>query len=632
MVWFLLRMDQIHFKEEFATDLNARQIRYLMTCLDRLPEPITVSFDAQESWSDACWDAFIDELPRSKGIKRIVDPGGRYSKKDLKPFLTAINHNPTICELEIRCSISTAAVLNDYLAHNKTLRKLSLEYEASDDVSTAPDLSYGLLANCSLTDLTLDYWPVTPALAHVLAAPGKAVTRLHLRQCRFAAGAVTALADALAEAHTLTSLSIDFFCSVCLAEQKAFHDALRCNRSLVTLHLNYMGATHTHLFSLWEMLRVNLRLCNISHGLEPNPIEVTDHLLHWALLPQIRERLKENLELPFLADHFPMAQQAFSILPGNLPYLPPDASANIARFLLQTDASALPTYRTLHMLALHSEIRAQGRPAFPEHLDLASHPHAQQLAQCGRQALPLPPDVTRSIALFCIRHKAAHALNWLVVHACKGELDLRASQFEPGEAGWLIRWTRAAPCHIKLRLDHVALKTQDIADIARHLAGNPALTALSLQGCVIAAKGLQLICEALKTNTAMVRLLLSKDLITPEKEAPDRSIWPTQLWNEGSAGGYDDSVGRALAEAFYLGNIPIYPVKKARYNLFEDLLKSPTPTYLSMATIAFALRRNNRLHNGVPDLANVLPDKAFVDEISIASKAFSEGGFEPAPE
>lgn len=72
-------------------------------------------------------------------------------------------------------------------------------------------------------------------------------------------------------------------------------------------------------------------------------------------------------------------------------------------------------------------------------------------------------DVMRNISLFCICHQATDTLHWLVVHAAKGALDLRGSRLAPGEAGWPIHWTRAAPCAIKLRLDQVALTKQDIA-------------------------------------------------------------------------------------------------------------------------------------------------------------------------
>lgn len=87
------------------------------------------------------------------------------------------------------------------------------------------------------------------------------------------------------------------------------------------------------------------------------------------------------------------------------------------------------------MLASHRQIKAKVKPAFPDHLDLASHTAAQRLAQYGIKALPLSPHVMRGIAFFCIRHKAAEALDWLVVHASGGGLDLRKSQFKPGEVG-----------------------------------------------------------------------------------------------------------------------------------------------------------------------------------------------------
>ena len=411
------------------------------------------------------------------------------------------------------------------------------------------------------------------------------------------------------------------------------HEGLRSNRSLVSLELDHLRNIPTDIISLWEMMQANLTLCNISHGLYPNPLRVTDPRQQWALEPHVRQRLKENKELPFLSDHYPMAKLALSILPDNLPYLPPDVSASIARFLLETDASALPTYRTLHMLALHREIKAQDKPAFPDHLDLSRYPAAQRLAQCGAQALPLAPDIMRHMALLCIRHKASEALDWLVLHACKGELDLRESQFEPGEAGWLIQWTRAAPCHIKLRLDNVALRKQDIADIAQHLTGNPALASLSLKGCAMAAEGLRLICEALKTNMAMVELHLSEELIALDSKESERS----RTWISLEDGMVADGNGMLVQVpeqtlGTTLENLARYRDRIAREDVNEHTL-SPYPLkYLSLATIAFSLRRNIRLQNRVPTSDDLLPDKAFENAIHMLPDARSPGAADPVPE
>lgn len=70
----------------------------------------------------------------------------------------------------------------------------------------------------------------------------------------------------------------------------------------------------------------------------------TDIPLFWALLPQVRRRLIENRERRSFSHQYPVAELALSLLPGNyLPSLPAEISARIARRLLETDASALPS-------------------------------------------------------------------------------------------------------------------------------------------------------------------------------------------------------------------------------------------------------------------------------------------------
>ena len=625
LVWFLLRMERIAFEPDGEWEIEPKHIRYLITCLDRLPEPVTLFFDHEASWSGACLDAIVDALPKSKGIKGFIDTTHRYSEQDVERLLAAIKDHPVICELGIGFRKSTAAALNRYLAHDGTLRELTLVYLEGSAVSPSLDIPAGLLVNRTLTDIDLHYWPITLAQFRALVAPGKALTELNLGCCRFAPGTVAALTSALADNNTLSSFRIEdadskFFNS--LAEQKTLHDGLRFNRSLVSLNVHHHKPGHTHILSLWEMLQVNLTLRSMTHGLYPAPKDLPDPLQYWSLLPHVRQRLKENKELPSLSDRYPMAKLAFSILPGNLPYLPPDVSANIARFLLQTDATALPTYRTLHMLASRREIKTQHKPSFPIYLDLAGNPAVQRLAQCGAQALPLPPDVMRSIAFFCIRHRASEALDWLVVHASRGELNLRASQFKPGEAGWLIQWTRAAPCPIKLCLDYVRLRKHDIANIAQHMTGNPALTSLSLQGCAMEADDLQLICEALKSNTAMVELRLSKNLIALAAKEAERSQRRTTL----ESGMVADGDGQLIvapeqASAVSLKELARYRDGIARQDLSANTCSRPTPRYLLLAAIAFSLRRNIRLQNRAPTSDDLFPDEAFRDAIAILPDA-----------
>lgn len=616
LVWFALHMEN-RIIESKCSDLDPQQIGYLTACLNRLPEPVTLRIQHQD-YSCACWDTMIEELQKSNGIKAILHESRRYSEKDLERFLAAIKDHPVIYKVELGIDATNAAALNHYLGHNSTPRHLTLYCHKADDISPAPDITSGLIPNCTLTKLTLCNWTITPALGHLLAAPGKALTKLVFESCSFAPGAMTALASALADNKTLSHLGINYCSNISLAEQKSLHDGLRFNRSLVSLETFSMVNTCTHLLSMWKMLQANLTVCDMSHGFYPNLLGVKDHLHQWSLAPQVRQRVRENMELPSLTDQYPMAKLALSVLPDNLPYLPPDVSGHIASFLLQTDATALPTYRTLHMLALHKAIKAQDKPRFPDHLHLASCLPAQLLAQDGAQALPLPPDVMRSIAMFCIRHQASETLDWLVVHASRGTLDLRGSRFAPGEAGWLIHWTQAAPCHIKLRLDNVPLRKQDIAEIARHLTGNPALTSLSLKGCAMTAEDLRLICEALKTNVVMVELLLSAHLIALCWKESDRSSWRTTL----EGGMVVDGNGNLItvpeqASASSLENLARYRDGIARVDLSKDISSFPTPRYLLLAAIAFALRRNARLQSRVPTSDDFMPDKAFMDAIAI---------------
>ena len=622
LVWFLMRTGDKNIYCGAGPDLDARQIRYLMACLNRLPEPITLHFYSDAPWVGACWDAFVDALQECKGIKGFRDPYRVFSEQEAERFLAAIHDHPVIEELGIGFTRFTAPALNHYLAHNRTLSKLELSYNEADGVFPGSDITPALLANRTLTSIKFLRCPVTPALIQAIVAPGKALTSLQLVHCTYAAGTLEALGSALADNDTLSSLSIDSNFINSLPEAKTLHEGLRFNRGLVSLDLRHLFNTPTHIISLWEMMQVNLTLCNIRHGLHPNPSHVTDPRQQWALVPHVRQRLKENKELASFCDQYPMAKLAFSILPGNLPDLPPDVSGHIARFLLKTDASALPTYRTLHMLALHKEIKAQDKPSFPDHPDFSRDPAAQRLAQCGAQALPLAPDIMRHMALLCIRHKASQALDWMVVHACKGELDLRASQFEPGEAGWLIQWTRAAPCHIKLRLDNVPLRRQDIADIAQQLTGNPALTSLSLNGCAMAAADLELICEALKANMAMVEMLLSEELIALGGEEIERSGKRTTLEDRMVADG-NGMLIQVPAQTFAtsLENLARYRDGIARLDLNQNTFRVGPTKYLLLATIAFALRRNRRLQNRVPTSDDLLPDKAFENAIHILPDA-----------
>lgn len=632
LVWFLLHIkDRIVDPE--CSDLSPQQIRYLIACLNRLPEPVTLFIEHLSHCSGGCWDTVIEELQKSSGIKAIYQRDLCSSEQDLERLLVAIKDHPVICELGININVTNAAVLNHYLGHNSTPRHLTLSYLEPDDISPAPDILPGLMANRTLTELKLCRWLITPALGHILAAPGKALAELEFDCCNFAPGAMAAFASALADNNILSHLALRCCSGISFAELKCLHDGLRFNRSVVSLDDDCMVNTPTPLLSMWEMLQTNLTVCKMSHGLCPVLLTVPDPLRQWSLVPHLKQRVRENKELPSLINHYPMAKLALSILPANLPYLPPDISGHIVRSLLQTDATALPTYRTLHMLALHKAIKEQDKPRFPDHLHLASCLPAQLLAQGGVQALPLPPEVMRSIAMFCIRHKASEALDWLVVHASRGTLDLRRSQFAPGEAGWLIHWTRTAPCHIKLRLDNVPLRKQDIADIAQHPTGNPALTSLSLKGCAMAAEDLQRICEALKANLVMVELLLSEDLIALGRWESDRS----QSWATLKGGMVVDGNGNLItvpeqASASSLEDLARYRDGIARNDLFNDVMPFRTPRYLLLAAIAFSLRRNARLQNGVPTPDDFVPDKAFVDAIAILPDPGRTAAIDQAPE
>lgn len=627
LVWCLLHdMESEKYERDvyphmlFDENLKPSEIECLIGCLDRLPMPVVLTIDNPNDPMDHCWDAFLNALTRTRNIVDIDVHECFFSTQKLVQLLSAINNTPTIRELDINIDRNHVDIVNKFLKDNTTLRSLDLLFtdHLGELNSCVPDINEGLLGNRTLTGINLFQWVVTPELVNALAGPRATLTSVGLHNPAFAPEAFAALTSALAHNDTLSFLTFGE-CEdiVSLEKQKALHDALRFNRTLVSLDLSFLVNAGTHIVSMWEMLQVNLTLREMRHGLHPAPQLVPDYLLYWSLLASVKQRLRENRELPSLADRYPMAKTAFSILPGNLPQLPSEVSAHIAHLLLQADATALPTYRILHMLALHRQIKAQDKPRFPDHLHLAGHLPAQLLAQCGKQALPLPPDVMRSMTLFCIRHKASDALDWLVVHASAGTLDLRGIEFEPGEAGWLIHWTRTAPCHIKLRLDNVLLKKQDIADIAQHMTGNPALTSLSLEGGVMETKELQLICEALKSNTVMVELRLPKNLIAPGRKKNEFSGWTTFLQSRMLTDRNGQVIATpAQASAISLDELAYYRDGIAKKDLWSDMVDCFPPRYLLLAAIAFSLRRNIRLQNRAPTShVDLLPDQAFVDDI-----------------
>jgi hypothetical protein len=138
----------------------------------------------------------------------------------------------------------------------------------------------------------------------------------------------------------------------------------------------------------------------------------------------------------------------------------------------------------------------------------------------------------------------------------------------------------------------------------------------------MAAEDLKLICEALKTNMAMVALLLSEELIALEKWEPERSGSQTLL----ASGMVVDGNGNLIAvpeqaSAISLEELARYRDGIARQDLFNNIYESIVPRYLLLAAIALSLRRNIRLQNGVPTSTDLLPDKAFVDAIAISPDA-----------
>jgi hypothetical protein len=206
---------------------------------------------------------------------------------------------------------------------------------------------------------------VTPELANALAGRGRALTSVSLRCPEFAPGAFAALASALAGNSALPLFCIDD-CNLSRREIKAVIDALRFNRSLVSLEIPRDNFVAKESLSFWTMLQTNLTLCRLQAAVflascSENP----DLFQDWALVPQIRQRLIENEELQLLPQNYPMAKLALSLLPLNLPQLPQEVSAYIASPLLQTDATALPSYCRLHMLDSHRQIKAQHHLASP---------------------------------------------------------------------------------------------------------------------------------------------------------------------------------------------------------------------------------------------------------------------------
>lgn len=612
-------MEFVYIDEVVHEDLDVKQIQYLVACLDRLPQPLTLNFAWTADWPSPIWENFVDALSDSKGIKGIIYAGREHSQQEAARFLEVVKNHPVISELGIGSSGATVSALSQFLAQDKKIRKLCLAYFKPDTDFPTLDLAHFLAANRTLGKLELVGWPITPALAAALVGAGSALKHVSLQYCTYAPGTIEAFANALAGNNALSKLEIygsKFYGSV--QETQLMHVALRHNRSLARLRVDdgfsTLPKTVTDLFSLWKTLLVNMTLSDMDFGLYSDPAVLPNPLVYWTLLQQVKRRLQENKELPLMADRYPMACVALSFLPMNLPHLPSDISALIARHLLKTDASAIPSYQILHMLALHKHVLSLKKPSFPHGLRLAGHPDAHRLAQSGTQALPLQPEVMRSIALLCIRHQAADALNWLVVHASKGELDLRESLFRPGEVNWLFHWTRAAPCPVKLRLDRVALNWFEIQAMAEHLTGNPALTSLSLEGCVISDLGLATISDSLSRNTVMVELRLSRDLIQD-----NRKLYLSQPQDPlRNAMAVDNS--RQCSTAL----MPSVPISKANpFGKLDDNTRKkyatlffrspPVPSRLSM--IAFLMRRNRRMQDRVPDAKDFLPDPLFLNEI-----------------
>ena len=495
---------------------------WLMAWVDRLPRAMRLDMSSQ--MIDFTDDAVIDALALSRNLVGI-STYNCFSDQPLDYCLEKLASNTVLTELEmsLQCKEDVIA-MNRYVRENRTLDSLSIrciEDAIDPDFEDRLDLASGMLANNSLKRIALYGWHIDEDLVQALVKREVPLLSIHFEICEFTPEAIKLLAAAIASDHAPRSLQLARI-RLTNAEtsrneadgETAVAAALRTNHTVETLDFGVRKLPERVLTKMQKVLKDNTTLLNFSHNVRTDKScrNLMDHECYEAAV-EIERRLLENREVAKFPKHYPLAEEAFVILPGvGLPALPLDVSQTIVRMLPRMGPSGLDTYRILHRLTAHKRSQARATPPFPPGLDLAMEPLALQLARQGRKALPMPPAILDRVVAFCIGHQAGEALDWMVVHAPLTELRLGQGANTEEELRWLMKWTRSAPSPLKLRLDGSTLSGDMIAILARQLRHHPIVTALSLRRCAIAPGHLSVLLRAIRFNTALRELALPAEL------------------------------------------------------------------------------------------------------------------------
>ena len=496
--------------------LDTDDFLWLMAWIERLAAPgvdqqpchLVLSLEAV----DLSDHDVADAVARSRNLISFDASSSTHTyRHSLSYFFEKLAENTVLTELAINIQFpDDLKALSQYLHKNRTLVSLGLYDQRRKREAGWSLLLPGLLADNKLASMKLVCCDLDPILIAALFAPGKELKKIRFESCEISYDAAMAIAEAIASSQTLST--IEFVVCEFKDEDQDGHsrdgsiaiiNALKFNHSITTFTLRPIEGGHIK--AMHEVLQANTTLLKVVPGLEYQEDTKTRH------------RLLENREITKFSKHYPLAEQAFAILPGGgLPALPLEVSQKIVRMLPAMGPSALHTYRTLHRLASHRHSQAQATPPFPADLDLVMEPFALELARRGRKALPMPPTMLERVVAFCIEQQASEALDWLVVHAPLGELRLGQGANTEEELRWLMKWARSAPSRLKLRLDGISLSEDMIAILARQLRHHPIVTALSLRRCAIDPGHLPALLDALRFNTALRELALPAELWSSE--------------------------------------------------------------------------------------------------------------------